>query len=145
MSGVETAQAKAERLVAVMLAKDAFSRWLGLEVTAIAPEACTARMTVRAEMANGFGIAHGAIVFALADSVMAFASNTHGRISVSVENSVSYPAAVRVGDVLTARCRLVVAGGKLSYYEVPVTNQDEETVALFRGAVYHTKKQLETQ
>ena len=136
-------QRRAERLVAGKLERDAFSRWLGLEVVALAPDACTTRMTVRAEMANGFGVAHGAIVFALADSAMAFASNGHGTVTVSIENSVTYPAAVRVGDVLTARCEREAGSGKLGYYRAPVTNQNGETVALFRGTVYRTQKELE--
>ena len=138
------AQARAERLVAAMLAKDAFSRWLGLEVVALAPGSCATRMTVRPEMVNGFGVAHGAIVFALADSAMAFACNGHGTVTVSIENSVTYPAAVRVGDVLTATAEQEAASGKLGYYRAPVVNQDGTTVALFRGTVYRTQKELQT-
>ena len=133
------------RLVATLLARDAFSRWLGVEVVALAPGACTTRLTVRAEMANGFGVAHGAIVFALADSAMAFACNGGGTVTVSVENSVTYPAAVRVGDVLTARCEREAGSGRLGYYRAPVTNQDGTVVALFRGTVYRTQKELQPE
>jgi acyl-CoA thioesterase len=143
--GAGDAQARAERLVGAMLARDAFSRWLGIEVTALAPGACTTRMTVRDEMVNGFGVAHGAIVFALADSAMAFACNGHGTVTVSIENSVTYPAAVRVGDVLTARCEREAESGKLGYYRAPVVNQNGETVALFRGTVYRTQKELKVE
>ena len=130
------------RLVAAMLARDAFSRWLGLEVVSLAPDACATRMTVRPEMVNGFGVAHGAIVFALADSAMAFACNGTGRITVSIENSVTYPAAVHVGDVLTAACEREAGSGKLGYYKAVVANQNGEVVALFRGTVYRTRKEL---
>jgi len=141
----DDAQALAERLMASMLAGDAFSRWLGVELVSLRPGACTLRMTVRAEMANGFGVAHGAIVFALADSAMAFASNGQGMLTVSIENGVTYPKAVRVGDVLTARCEREAGSGKLGYYRAPVTNQDGEVVALFRGTTYRTQKELETE
>ena len=77
-----------------MLEHDEFSRWLGLEVTHVAPNAATVRMTVRPEMVNGFGVCHGGIAFSLADSALAFASNTHGRLTVSIENSIRYPAAI---------------------------------------------------
>ena len=136
------AQKLAERVVAGMMAQDAFSRWLGIEIVTVAPDTSTVRMTVRPEMVNGFGVAHGAIVFALADSAMAFASNGHGTITVSIENSVTYPAAVRVGDVLTATCEREAASGKLGYYRATVINQNGETVALFRGTVYRTQKEL---
>ena len=83
-------QALAERVVAHMLEHDEFSRWLGLEVTHLAPNAATVRMTVRPEMVNGFGVCHGGVAFSLADSALAFASNTHGRLTVSIENSIRY-------------------------------------------------------
>lgn len=136
------AQALAERSVALMREHDAFSRWLGLEVLALAPSTCTVRATVRAEMLNGFGICHGGVTFALADSALAFASNTHGHLTMSVENGISYAAPVRAGDVLTATAAEEAAGGPLAWYRVVVRNQQGESVALFRGAVYRTKRAL---
>ena len=124
--------------MAAMLSDDAFTRWLGAELVSVAPGACTLRMRVRAEMVNGFGVAHGAIVFALADSAMAFASNTHGTITVSVENSVTYPRPVRVDDVLSAVAEEESAGSRLAFYRVVVRNQEGAAVALFRGTVYRT-------
>jgi acyl-CoA thioesterase len=67
----DTASAAAN--VNEMLRKDAFSRWLGVELVSLSPGACTLRMRVREEMLNGFGVSHGGIVFSLADSAMAFA------------------------------------------------------------------------
>ncbi len=141
MSGEETPQALAERLVGAMLGADAFSRWLGLDVVSVSPGACTLRMGVRAEMLNGFGTCHGGVTFAFADSALAFASNTHGRVTVSVENAISYPAAVREGDVLTATAVEESAGHRLAFYRVTVANQTQQTVALFRGTVYRTGAQ----
>lgn len=137
-AGMTDLQRLAERVVGGMLARDEFSRWLGLEVTELRPACCTCRMTVRDEMVNGFGVAHGAIAFALADSAFAFACNTHGRVTVSIENSVTYPAAVRPGDVLTAVAEEEAASGRLSYYRAVVTNQTGAAVALFRGTAYKT-------
>ena len=90
-------QKLAERVVNGMLAKDAFSEWLGLAVLEIAPRRSTVRMQVRPEMVNGFGVSHGGIIYSLADSALAFACNTHGRVTVAIENSISYPQAVAVG------------------------------------------------
>ena len=110
------AQRLAERIQQAMLARDTFSRWLGVEVLDIAPGTCTLRMTVRSEMLNGFGVAHGGIVFSAADSAFAFACNTHGRVTVSIENSITYPLAIREGDVLTAVAREEAASERLGYY-----------------------------
>lgn len=134
------AQALAERVVAGMLAKDAFSRWLGITVSSIAPDTATTRLTVRPEMLNGFGVAHGGIVFSLADSALAFASNTHGRVTVSIDNGITYPAAVNVGDELTAVAVMESSTRRLAFFRVTVTNQHGATVAGFRGTVYKTEK-----
>ena len=139
MSG-DSEQAIAERVVSAMMSKDAFSQWLGIEVTNVKPHAATVRMTVRQEMVNGFGVCHGGIAFSLADSALAFASNTHGNVTVSIENSITYPKAIAVGDVLTATAEEESATNRLGFYRVTVWREDGETVALFRGTVYKTPK-----
>ena len=140
MSHAPREQRLAERVTEGMLAHDAFSRWMGLEVVAIAPGRCTVRMRVRDDMLNGFGVCHGGITYSLADSALAFASNTHGRVTMSIDNAMSYPAAVRAGDVLTATAEEERATGRLAFFTARVTNQDDTTVALFRGTVYRTSR-----
>jgi acyl-CoA thioesterase len=134
------AQALAERVIAHMLEHDEFSRWLGLEVTHVAPNAATVRMTVRPEMVNGFGVCHGGIAFSLADSALAFASNTHGRLTVSIENSIRYPAAIVPGDVLTAEAVELSASRRLAYFDVTVRKATGDVVGLFKGTVYRTSR-----
>jgi acyl-CoA thioesterase len=135
-------QAIAEAAVGAMLDKDAFSEWLGIRVAEVRPRRVTATLVVRDDMVNGFGVAHGAITFALADSAMAFASNTQGRVTVSIENGIRYPAAVRPGDALTAVAEEESASRRLAFYRVTVTNQNGVIVALFRGTVYRTGRSL---
>ena len=135
------AAAHAERVVHRMVERDAFSRWLGIAVLEIAPARVTCRMTVRADMLNGFGVCHGGATFALADSALAFVSNTHGRVAMSIDNQISYPAPAREGDVLTAIAREDSQSGRLAFYRVDVTNQDAVLVAVFKGTVYKTKAQ----
>jgi acyl-CoA thioesterase len=134
------AQALAERVVSAMMAKDAFSRQLGMDVISVRPNAATVRMTVRADMLNGFQVCHGGVTFALADSALAFASNTHGKVTVSIENSISYPKGVREGDVLTAVAEQESESNRLAFFRVTVRRGEGETVALFRGTVYKTNQ-----
>ena len=134
------AQRLAEDVVRGMLAKDEFSRWLGIEAVEIAPRRSVVRMAVRREMVNGFGVAHGGIAYSLADSALAFACNTHGNVTVAVENGIGYPAKVEVGDVLTATAEEESATNRLMFYRVLVRNQNDTVVATFRGTVYKTPK-----
>ena len=134
----DDAQAVAERVVAGMLARDAYSRWLGVELRAVAPGRCVLGMTVRDDMVNGFGVCHGGVTFGLADSALAFACNTRGGVTMSIENSIGYPAPARPGDVLTAVAEAESAGRRVGFYRVSVTNQRGEPVGHFRGTVYDT-------
>ena len=132
-------QVLAERITSAMMAKDAFSQWLGIEITEVGPRLVTVRMTVRQEMVNGFGVCHGGIAFSLADSALAFASNTHGRVTVSIDNSITYPKGISPGDTLTATAEEESATNRLGFYRVTVRRAGE-IVALFRGTVYKTHR-----
>ena len=134
---------RATAVVRHMLAHDVFSRWLGVEIVHLEPARVTLRMAVRQDMTNGLGVCHGGVTFAFADSAFAFASNTAGQVSVSIENSMTYPAAVRVGDVLLAEAEQEAGSRRLGYYRVRVTRDDGTVVALFRGTVYQTDPQHE--
>ena len=138
-AGVKNEQLVAERIVAGMMAKDLFSQWLGIAITDIGPRKATVRATIRPEMVNGFGVAHGGVAFSIADTAFAFACNTHGKVTMSIENSITYPTAVSVADVLTATAEIESESNKISYYRVAVTNQRDEVVALFRGTAFKTK------
>ena len=122
---------------------DPFSKWLGIERVEDGAGSSVLRMTVRKEMLNGFDMAHGGITYSLADSALAFASNGHGIQSVSIETSISHTKPVKEGDVLTAKAAEKNLTNKIGVYEVTVTNQKEEIVALFKGTVYRTGKEWE--
>jgi len=122
---------------------DPFSQWLGIERVEDGAGKSVLRMTIRREMLNGFNISHGGIAYSLADSALAFASNGHGIKSMSIETSISHTKAVIEGDVLTATAIEKNLTGKIGVYEVIVTDQQNETVALFKGTVYRTGKEWE--
>lgn len=134
---------KAKRIVDQMFDNDPFSIWLGIERIKDAPGDSVLKMTVRKEMLNGFGIAHGGITYALADSALAFASNSHGRKSVSVETSISHTLPVHEGDVLVTKVKEVSNSNKIGIYQITIVNQAEVDVAHFKGIVYRTGKEWE--
>lgn len=124
-----------------MYSSDWFSQWLGIERVNVAPGTCTLRMTIRKDMLNGFGIAHGGITYSLADSALAFASNGHGRMAVSVETSISHTKSLKEGDVIIAVAEEVSLTDKIGVYYITVKNENGEKVALFKGTVYRTQKE----
>lgn len=130
----------AEKVVDKMYNNDWFSQWLGIERVEIKPGRCVLKMKIRKEMLNGFAIAHGGITYSLADSALAFASNSHGRMSVSIETSISHVISLKEGDVITAIAEEKSITNKLAIYDIRVVNQDDKAVALFKGTVYRTSK-----
>ena len=130
-----------QKIVNKMFDQDAFSQWLGIEIIDVSEGFCQLKMTVRKEMLNGFQIAHGGIAYSLADSALAFASNSHGRKSLSVETSISHTVSVKEGDVLTVATKELSLSDKIGVYLITIINQSNEDVAFFKGTVYRTSKE----
>lgn len=132
----------AKQVVAHMMDKDAFSQWLGIEVKEIKEGYSRLQLTVRNEMVNGFGIAHGGIAFSLADSALAFACNNRNNLSVALDVTITFTKAVNVNDVLTAEAKEVHNGKSTGVYLITVHNKKNEQVALFKGTCFRTNKPL---
>ena len=130
----------AKKVVDKMLGGDAFSQWLGIEVLEIFEGHCKLQMTVREEMTNGFKIAHGGIAYSLADSCLAFAANSDGVQSVSVETSISHTKKVVSGDTLTATAKEIKKSEKTGFYHITITNQNNIEIAHFKGTVFRTSR-----
>ncbi|MEO9964409.1 MAG: hydroxyphenylacetyl-CoA thioesterase PaaI [Reichenbachiella sp.] len=130
-------------IVDKMYAKDTFSQWLGISIEKIDDGYAKINMTVRENMLNGFGIAHGGITYSLADSAFAFASNSQGRHAVSIETSISHTKTVKKGDQLTAEAKEDHLSNRLGIYSIKVSNQENEIVALFKGTVFRKETNWE--
>ena len=123
-----------------MLITDAFSNWLGIQVMEIKEGYSKIEMIVRAEMLNGLGIVHGGIAFSLADSAFAFACNNRNNLSVALDTSINFIKAVHIGDTLIAEAIEMHNGKSTGIYHITITNQDQQTVALFKGTCFRTGK-----
>lgn len=122
-----------------MMANDQACQALGIRVLHIAPGRATMAMTVRPDMLNGFAICHGGLITTLADSAFAYACNSYNELSVASGLSVDFVAPGREGDVLTAVAEEVSLAGRTGVYDVNVTNQRGERIAVFRGRSYRMK------
>lgn len=124
------------QIIGLMMDNDAFSRWMQVKVVRASEGTCTLQLEVTADMLNGFFITHGGISYSLSDSALAFASNSRGNKCVSIETSISHIRPTKEGDVLKAVAIEKHRGRTIGIYEVTVTNQEEKTVALFKGTVH---------
>lgn len=127
-----------QTIVAHMLKNDPFSRWMGVEIIEVNEGSCTIRCTVNSSMLNGFQIAHGGIIFSLADTAVAFASATFGRIVLAIDHSISFIKKAAAGDILTAKAETVSMGRKTGVINVEITNDSDELIAVMKGTVYRS-------
>ena len=134
-------QNKVSKIIDRMMEKDYFSQWLGVERVEEKEGFCKLRMTLREEMCNGFGIAHGGISFSLADSALAFASNSHGRQALSIETSISHVKPLKAGDIITATAIEQSLTHRIGNYYIEIQRESGEIVALFKGTVFRTEKE----
>jgi acyl-CoA thioesterase len=122
-----------------MLSQDAFSQWLGIEIVSCEMGRCTVALTIRPDMLNSMGKAHGGISYSLADTAFGFAANTHGKYAVSIETSINHIEALEAGDRLVAESVIEKVNNKLGFNVIEV-KRGNELVALFKGVVYRTQK-----
>lgn len=125
-----------KEIVSQMMQNDAFSRWLNVDVLETKLGSCSLQLKVNSEMLNGFSITHGGITYSLADSSLAFASNSYGYKAVSIETSISHLKKVLENDSLIAVCTEINRGKKIAKYESKIYNQKQELVAHFLGTVF---------
>lgn len=136
---------KAAQVVDTMMEKDFFSQWLGIKVLEVREGYCKLAMSIREDMLNGFGIAHGGITYSLADSALAFASNSWGRKSLSIQTSISHLVSLKLHDEVEAIAECEHQSEKIGQYRVKVFLKMEPAVlvAIFNGTVYRTSKNWE--
>ena len=137
-----TKDEKARQVVEKMMQDDLFSQWLEIKVLEIREGYSKIEMTVRKEMVNGFGIAHGGVAFSLADSAFAFACNNRNNLSVALDTAINFTKPVHVGDLLTAEARELHNGKSTGLYHISITNQANHVVAFFKGTCFRTGKSL---
>ena len=130
-----------EEIKQYFMKNDKFAEYVGIELLEVAKGKAKAKMEIKNHHLNGLKTVHGGAVFALADLVFAVASNSHGTIAMGINVSISYLKAVEEG-VLFAEAKEVSINPKLATYNVHVTDDSDELVAVFQGMVYRKKDSL---
>ena len=125
----EMAQACAD----AMWADDKASRAMGMRIETVGPGFAILSMNIGVNMVNGHGLCHGGYIFALADSALAFACNSHNQRHVAQHCQIAYLAPGRLGMRLLAEARERYRGERSGIYDVTVRTEAGETIAEFRG------------
>ena len=129
---------EALKLLRELAARDRFVQSLGMTLIEGGPGQATVAMTLRESHLNFNGRCHGGAIFALADTAFGLASNSHGVVAAGIDAHITYPAAARLGDVLTATAREVARSTRIATYRAEVARADGRIVAVFTGTVFIT-------
>ena len=110
-------------------------RALGIRLDKIRAGGATMSMTVTEAMSNGLGMCHGGIIFTLADTAMAYASNSRGITAVAATAAINFARPAKTGDRLVAKAIERHSSRRTGLYEVDVTRDDGAIIATFHGRV----------
>ncbi len=117
-----------------MHSRDDVAALLGIEIGDVVVDEATVRMTVTEAMTNGLDVCHGGLIFTLADTAMAHASNAHDARSFSTTASIEWVQPAIVGDELVATCKAIASRGRNTVYDTEVRRgSDDVLIALLRG------------
>ena len=134
MDDTTGAAALARKVGETMFAGDVASReFMQMELISCTPGRASMRMTVREEQLNGHRICHGGLIFTLADSTFAFACNSYNKNTVAAGGQIEFMKPGQLGDVLTCEAIEQTLQGRHGIYDMRVTNQRGEVVAMMRG------------
>jgi phenylacetic acid degradation protein PaaD len=130
-----------------MWADDRASQSHGFVLVDVRESSAILSAAVREDMVNGLGVCHGGIIFMLADSAMAFATNAANHVALAASASIDFVAPARVGDSLTATATIRWFGGRTGLTEVTVEalapdDTSPRTIAFFHGRTSRTGAQI---
>ena len=130
-----------EDIIKKFFKRDKLAKYLGIELVEVSNGNAVARMEVREEHLNGINTVHGGAIFTLADFAFAVAANSHGRVTVAINVSISFMKAATSGT-LTAVAREISLNPKISSYTVNICNDEGNIVAIFQGMAYRKRDKI---
>ena len=123
----------ANRVAQAMLAEEGTGPAWGIVIEEARHRYARVSMVVRKDMLNGHGIAHGGMIFALADSAFAYVCNGGNHASVAAQASVVFLDKASEGETLVAEAKEVAREGRAGVTHVSVRTAGGRAIAEFTG------------
>ncbi len=123
--------------------RDEFAKYAGINIAEISPGYAKTEMIINENHLNGVKTVHGGAIFTLADFAFAVAANSHGRVTLAINVSITFMKAVKTGKI-TAEARELSSNPKLATYTVDIMDEEEDLVAVFQGLAYRKKESLQS-
>jgi len=123
----------ASKVAHAMLAAEGTGPAWGIRIEEARRGYCRLSMKIRDQMLNGHGIAHGGMIFALADTAFAYICNGDNHRTVAAQASIVFLGSAQKGDVLVAEGEEVATAGRSGVTRVSLKTADGRPVAEFTG------------
>ena len=120
---------------------DRFAKHTGIELIDYSPGNAKASMLITQNHLNGIDLVQGGAIFTLADFAFAVAVNSRGNIAVAETTSITFLKPASDGT-LTAIAEEISLSNRLGTYRVTVTDEHDETIAVFQGTAYRKTKRI---
>jgi len=120
----------------------AVTQALGIKLMEVKCGSAIAVMKVKDSMLNGHKICHGGQIFSLADSTFAFACNSQNQAAVGLSSTIDFIHPAFKDDTLTATAETLHQGGRSGVYQVKITNQNQQLIAIFKGNSARIKRSV---
>ena len=123
---------------------DPYSKLLGIELLEVKEGYGKASLTIRDDMLNFHGVAHGGLIASLADVAFAAASNSHNRKALALNLNINYRRPAKAGDTLIAEAFEESLGKTTALYKIIVRDSRGDIIAVCQGLVYRMDEPILT-
>ena len=120
---------------------DRFAADNGMQLTEVREGYARAEMVVTRHHLNAAGVCQGGAYFTLADLAFAAVTNSHGNITLGIQNSISFLQSAHEGDTLIAEAEETFNHHRLPFCEIRIKNQRGELVCIVTGSAYRSSKE----
>ncbi len=124
-----------------VILNDSFARFLGAAVEIVKPGHSRVSLAIEKHMTNFHGTTHGGVIFSISDMAFAAACNSHGKVAVALNVSISFLKPTYPGDRLVAEAKENYLGRQTSLYDIKVYNEETgELVAKSQDQAFRKKQ-----
>ncbi len=123
--------------------EDKFAQSIGVQLTEVRQGYACAELLIEERHLNGAGVCQGGVIYTLADLAFAAVANCHGILSLGISNTITFIKSAQLGETIKAECIEQVNHHRLPYYDIKVSNEQGEILAIMTGLAYRMKKDFE--
>lgn len=131
------------RLKEFFVKNDHYASLSDIEVIEVAEGHAKVQVRIQQKHLNGVRIAHGGIIFTLADVAFGLASNSHKKVAVSLNSEISFFSPAEEGQLIIAEAELLILRKTVANYLINVKNEDGELLAMMKAQAYRKNGSIE--